>query len=573
MFLSVSPLQSMRRAAARGFLLLVGLAALMVVWPSAGSADPVAKSVSLTVSPTNLVANGSDTATATATVTRGHDPVAGDSVAFTTSDAGQTITPTTATTDANGVATAQITSSTTIGTANIVATDGSISSSPQTLTQTAGPAASLTLALNPTTIVANGISTSTATATVTDAEGHPIDDDQVTFSSTDPGQIVSGTTNTGDGTYTATIRSSTRVGRATVTATDGADLTAQATLVQANAPSELTLASSKPTVVTNQSVAFSAAVSADGAGPSGTITFYDGDTVIPGCAGEAITPKSAIGICQAAFGASESPVTVSAVFTPDSGSSAAPAWASTVVNVTRDSTSISLLAPPVARFGGRTTYTSQVSPPANRSGPILPSGSVTFFDNGAQIPSCINRPVSAGAATCTMIYRRLGSHSITADYAGDANFTGSTSAAQAVKTVLPPVLGIITSTMHWAFRYTPTYTNIVDFGVSGAANTAIVVTCQGSGCPFAKRKVRVPKTRACGPGASRTCPTHGKVNLAPYFHGRNLAVGTKITVLIARRWWVAKYYRFRVRAGRGPAIAITCMAPDRTQPGVGCATQ
>ena len=73
--------------------------------------------------------------------------------------------------------------------------------------------------LSPSVIVANGTSTTTATATVKDAQGHLLPNEPVRFTSTDPGQFF-GTVNSGNGTYSARVRSSTTVGRATITATD-----------------------------------------------------------------------------------------------------------------------------------------------------------------------------------------------------------------------------------------------------------------------------------------------------------------------------------------------------------------
>ena len=92
----------------------------------------------------------------------------------------------------------------------ITATDSSVSpsvSGEATLTQTAGPAASVKVVLSPASIVANGSAQSTATATVTDAQAHPITGDSVTFTASDGGDKVGAVTNNGNGTYTATITS------------------------------------------------------------------------------------------------------------------------------------------------------------------------------------------------------------------------------------------------------------------------------------------------------------------------------------------------------------------------------
>ena len=115
-----------------------------------------------------------------------------------------------------------ITSSKTVQTATITATDGSspAMSGSAPLTQTAGHGASVTVSLSPSSILANGTSTSIATATVLDAQGHPTATDQVSFSSSDRAQRIGAVTNHANGTYTATITSSKTAQTATITATD-----------------------------------------------------------------------------------------------------------------------------------------------------------------------------------------------------------------------------------------------------------------------------------------------------------------------------------------------------------------
>jgi Bacterial Ig-like domain (group 3) len=68
------------------------------------------------------------------------------------------------------------------------------------------------------------------------------------------------------------------------------------------------------------------------------------------------------------------------------------------------------------------TYTATVSPARD-------GGTVAFEDAGSSI-GCDSQPVNAitGKATCLVTYSGAGSHSITATYSGDTNFTpGSTS--------------------------------------------------------------------------------------------------------------------------------------------------
>ena len=123
-----------------------------------------------------ILADGSSTTVATATVkdAAGH-LLQGDKVSFGSSDGGQKIG---AVTDhGDGTYTATITSSDTVGSAKITVTDSTFPngvSGTATLTQTLGPAHSVSLVLSPTSIYADGVSTTLATATVKDAEGHPL---------------------------------------------------------------------------------------------------------------------------------------------------------------------------------------------------------------------------------------------------------------------------------------------------------------------------------------------------------------------------------------------------------------
>ena len=66
------------------------------------------------------------------------------------------------------------------------------------------------------------------------------------------------------------------------------------------------------------------------------------------------------------------------------------------------------------------------------------TGTVAFKDNGSDITGCGNVALNPNTATCTTSSLSPGSHSITAVYSGDSNFSESTSSAvtQMVATVL-----------------------------------------------------------------------------------------------------------------------------------------
>jgi hypothetical protein len=102
-----------------------------------------------------------------------------------------------------------------------------------------GPAGNVAVSLSPTVIPANGVSATTATAHVTDANGGPAIGDSVQFRSGDTGQRIGPVTETADGIYRATITASTTAGSVTITAVDTSvtpNVSGSATLVQTGGP-------------------------------------------------------------------------------------------------------------------------------------------------------------------------------------------------------------------------------------------------------------------------------------------------------------------------------------------------
>jgi hypothetical protein len=83
-----------------------------------------------------------------------------------------------------------------------------------------GPAEKVVVSLDPTSIAADGVSTTTATATVSEANGYLVPGDEIVFESTDPEQKIGPVTDHGDGTYTARITASNVPGTSVVYAYD-----------------------------------------------------------------------------------------------------------------------------------------------------------------------------------------------------------------------------------------------------------------------------------------------------------------------------------------------------------------
>ena len=122
-----------------------------------------------------------------------------------------------------------------------------------------GEAKTINVKLSPEAILANGKSQTRVTIDVTDAEGEGLPEQEVKLNSTDPGQRVSELTDNEDGTYTATITSSTTPGTSTITATDlstESKLSGSASLIQ-DATSTQPPPTPPPTPPTQPQVSFS----------------------------------------------------------------------------------------------------------------------------------------------------------------------------------------------------------------------------------------------------------------------------------------------------------------------------
>jgi hypothetical protein len=358
------------------------------------------------------------------------------------------------------------------------------------------------------------------------------------------------------------------------TAATGVVLASQIPVASQPTTTDLLATPSAP--VTNQSVTLIATVSAGTSSTAlwGTVTVENGGAPIGGCANMTAVPSghSATVACSASFGASTAQL--SAVFTPASGSilegSASPGKGLTIG---LDTSSTSLDAPPSVTVGAGVTYTATVAPPAARPGPVPPTGWVEFLDGGQPIGSCASQPLSGGSAACTVSYAAAGAHQISAQYSGDANFSGSSSPADQVNAAPVPtsVLGSITATMQWAFFFTPKYTMVRNLVVNGASPGArVVVHCHGRGCPFVNHATVLTQGKRCGRKAKRSCVTPGTLNLTASFAGHHLSLGARITVSIIRPSWVGKSYRFTVRPRRGPRVQIGCLAPGGSTLGAGC---
>jgi hypothetical protein len=234
-------------------------------------------------------------------------------------------------------------------------------------------------------------------------------------------------------------------------------------------------------------------------------------------------------------------------------------------------TSLALRVAKQVRQGRRTTMTATVSSPAPAAGAPAPTGTVAFADRGKPIGGCRSQKLSRFVATCDATFWVAGRHPISARYAGDATYAASIASRSSLTVTAIPIKGDISARTNWAFRFTPTYTEVLSLTVTGLyEGSDVVIGCKGKGCPFRSEDFPVLRPKKCPPSTpAMSCPPNNFF-LTKYFAGRRLAVGAQLTILISHPSYVGKYYSFTVQARKSPAVKIACLAPGSDRPGVGC---
>ena len=252
----------------------------------------------------------------------------------------------------------------------------------------------------------------------------------VTFD--DNGVSIGSGTLDANGTASFTTTTNLTAGVHSITATYGGDtnystsaLVTLSETVQTGTTTSLT-ATTGP-VVYGQSVTLSATVSpASGSTtPTGTVTFLDGSTTLGTgtlTAGVATLTTTALPEGADTITASYAGTTLFAASTSTG--------ASETVNQDPTTTALASSANP-AVAGQYVTFTATVSPSSPGSG--TPTGTVTFLDGGASVGT--GTLDSSGVAAFSTTALPLGSDSITASYAGDTNYAGSSTDTALSETV------------------------------------------------------------------------------------------------------------------------------------------
>ena len=256
---------------------------------------------------------------------------------------------------------------------------------------------------------------------------------------------VSGSTGTATLTTTSLPAGTDSItAKFTPTDTDYASSTSSAKTVTVTAIATTTaLTDSASSITYGQSETFTASVTESDApvttGLAGSVQFYDGTSPL----GSPVTTTVSGHTGTAALTTRALPLgtdSITAKFTPTDPNYASSTSSSTTVTVGPDGTTTTVTSSsPTVQIGHPVTYTATVA--ANSPGSGTPtSGTVAFFADTSPVATCPAQPVSAGQATCQQTYSTGGIQSITAEYSGNSDYSGSTSMAftETVITAAPP---------------------------------------------------------------------------------------------------------------------------------------
>jgi hypothetical protein len=274
-----------------------------------------------------------------------------------------------------------------------------------------------TLLVSPTLITYGDSVSMTAFVTPSGATG------TVDFMDTNPAVPVSlGSAQLGGSPTSATLStSSLDAGYYLVVADYGGDASHEGSVSNASGlnvnPADTTtgLAASPSTTRFGQQVTFTATVSGPGT-LGGSVQFMDGSTSL----GSPVTlsaGQAALDISTLAAGTHD----ITAEYVPDANHNASTSGALEYV-VSKADTDLGLTTSgSPSQFGQPVTFTA--TPAVVPPGAGTPSGSVQFKSDGLNLGQ--PQPISNGSAALTLSALGGGTHTITAEYAGDDNFNGS----------------------------------------------------------------------------------------------------------------------------------------------------
>jgi large repetitive protein len=359
-----------------------------------------------------------------------------------------------------------------------------------TLTSSTSPAVTTTTALTSSTatpVVGQPVTYTATVAPVAPGTGTPTG--SVTFTGTESGTLCTAPLNEGspDQATCQTTYSAPVPGGDTVTASYGGDsnyaISTSNTVGETITPdtTATTLGASTATPVVGQPVTYTATVApvAPGTGtPTGTVNFVGNAGLLCSATLNENSPDQAS--CTTTYGAAGAD-SVTAKYlgdTNDASSSSSPA---TAISIGEDPTTTSLASSDLTPVVGETvTYTAAVA--ANAPGTGTPTGTVTFT-NAANTTLCTEtlNEASSDTASCSFVYTAPGTDSVTAAYAGDGNYSASSSnAANETISVAQTTTAISSSPSSPVVGQPVTYTATVAPVAPGSGTPTGSVTFAGS---------------------------------------------------------------------------------------------
>jgi hypothetical protein len=292
--------------------------------------------------------------------------------------------------------------------------------------------------------------------------------------------FLDGTTSLGTATVSGNIAqfslSSLSVGSHSITAKysgDGNFTASTSTVVTETvnqATTTTTVASNLNPAAFGQAVVFTATVQPNAGGTAtGTVTFLDGTTSL----GTASVSSNAAQLSLSSLSVGSHFITAKYNGDNNFSLSTSVPLTQTVSRATTTTTVAANLNP--TAFGQSITFTATVQPSAGGT----PTGTVTLVDGGTN--ALANSSLSAGgSAQFTVGGLSVGSHSMTVVYAGDANFSASTSAALVETVNQGATTSVLTSSANPStFDQTVTFTSTVQ-APTGTTATGTVTFMDGS---------------------------------------------------------------------------------------------
>ena len=364
-----------------------------------------------------------------------------------------------------------------------------------------------TLAANPTTTTVDNSVTLTATVSISPTPGTPASAQAITGTVAFKNAGASVGCNTQAITYdaaTATATATCTLNALTAAnspygfaATYSGDAnynnsTSSTTSVTINKASTTTaLATSNASIQVNGSVTFTATVSAPAGATvplTGLVAFADNSTAIAACSSQAITwhagSSTGTATCTTTTLAGGTH-TITGTYSGDANYTGSNQFVAETVTAGSSATTIhSSSAANTSVVNESVTLTAQVTP-FNSSVPL--TGTLTFTDGGTPVAGCtVSFNKATGQGSCTTNSLPLGSHTITATYAGDSSYT--TSNAQLTQTVNQgSVTTVLTSNLNpSSVNASVTLTATVTPGITGGVALSGTVTFNYGGtvlCP------------------------------------------------------------------------------------------